>query len=62
MITALVKDYMKLTDQEFINTYNNMGRDYDPKYPRNMYIAIILDTFMDRICKYIQFYYPMKGI
>lgn len=62
MIAALVKDYMKLTDQEFAYIYTNMGRDYDPKYARNMYIAIILDTFMDRICKCIQFYYPMKGI
>lgn len=62
MISALVKDYMKLSDEEFIRVYTSYGRDYDPKYPRNFYIAIILDTFMDRICKFIQGYYPMDAI
>lgn len=62
MIAALVKDYMKLSDEEFIQIYNSMGREHDPKYPRNFYIAIILDTFIDRICKYIQQYYPLASI
>lgn len=62
MLSALVKDYMKLTEQEFAMVYTNMGRDYDPKYPRNMYIAVILDTFLDRVCKCVQFYYPTPGI
>lgn len=62
MISALVKDYMKLSDSEFIKIYTSYGREYNSKYPRNFYIAIILDTFMDRICKFIQGYYPMDAI
>lgn len=61
MISALVKDYMKLSDQEFIYTYQSYGHIYESKYPRNHYIAIILDTFISRICGYIQLFYPIDG-
>jgi DNA polymerase elongation subunit (family B) len=60
MITALVKDYMKLTDEEFIKIYTSYGYIYDHKYPKNVYIATILNNFIDSLCKIILKFHPMK--
>lgn len=62
MISSLVQDYMRLSDQEFAYIYQSMGKIYDPKIPRNRYIATLVDTFMNRICLYIQQFYPGTSI
>lgn len=62
MISALVKDYMNLTDQEFAEQYSRIGFYYDPNVPRNQYIGVILNTFMDRICKYLSTIFPQDEI
>lgn len=62
MISSLVKDYMGLNDAEFAYVYSSMGFYYDSKIPRNQHIAIILNTFMDRVCKYLNTIYPQPCI
>lgn len=62
MLAGLVKDYMKLSDTEFVDLYMSYGREYDSKYPRNFYIGVIVNTFMDRVCKAIQTVFPMDSI
>lgn len=62
MISSLVQDYMSLNDEEFAYVYSCMGFYYDAKVPRNRYIGIILNTFMDRICKFLNSIYPVDVI
>lgn len=62
MISAIVEDYMALNDQEFIYVYNMMGYYYIEGIPRNHYIAGIVDTIVDRICKYLLTIFPIKSI
>jgi DNA polymerase elongation subunit (family B) len=62
MISAIVKDYMSLSNDEFCFVYNRMGYYYDPSVPRNYYIAGILETIIDRMCKFILIYYPLESI
>ena len=61
MISALIKDYMKLSDIEFAQEYISYGLYYDYKYPRNHYIAVLVDTFINRICNHILNFYPMRN-
>lgn len=58
MITALVKDYMMLTDEEFLSIYQQSGNQYEPGLPRNRYISIILSNFMNRVIEYLNYFYP----
>lgn len=62
MIASLVKDYMGLNDNEFSYVYSNMGFYYDSKIPRNQHISVILNTFMDRVCKYLNSVFPQTSI
>uniref|UniRef100_A0A6C0BE37 DNA-directed DNA polymerase n=1 Tax=viral metagenome TaxID=1070528 RepID=A0A6C0BE37_9ZZZZ len=60
MIASLIRDYMKLSDQDFAISYMSYGFYYDPKYPRNHYIAFLVDVFVNRICNVIMKYYPLQ--
>ena len=62
MISALVKDYMRLSDDEFEWVYNNTGQIYDRKIPRNRYVSTLVYTFMNRVCGYISQFYPGESI
>lgn len=62
MIASLVNDYMTLTDSEFAYVYSTMGLYHDPTVPRNQHIGVILNMFMDRVCKYLNTIYPQKAI
>lgn len=62
MISAIVKDYMILSNEEFEFVYNRMGYYYDSSVPRNHYISGIVNTIVDRICKYLLMMYPMESI
>lgn len=62
MIASLVNDYMGLNDQEFAYVYSSMGFYYDQNIPRNQHIGIILNTFMDRVCKFLNSVYPQECI
>jgi DNA polymerase elongation subunit (family B) len=62
MISAIVKDYMSLSIEEFVFVYNRMGYYYDINIPKNHHIAGIINNIIDRICKYLLTMYPMKSI
>lgn len=62
MISSLYEDYVRLTDAEFAYVYTSLGHIYDPKYPRNIYIARIVSSFMDRVIRYIEQFYPSFSI
>lgn len=62
MISSLYEDYIRLTDVEFAYVYTSFGQIYDPKYPRNIYIARIMNAFMERVINYIEQFYPTVSI
>jgi len=66
MIAALIKDYMKLNDQEFAQHMYvfcyNYAIQYDPALPRNRYLALLVDHFISKLCYIINQLYPMESI
>lgn len=62
MISSFVSDYMSLTDAEFAHIYSSSGLFYDHNLARNKHIAVLLNIFMDRVCKYINMFYPQSEI
>ena len=60
MISSLIRDYMKLNDQDFYNAYVSYGLYYDMRVPRNHHIAVLLDIFISRICNRILQFYPYQ--
>lgn len=62
MVSAIISDYMKLSDSEFIQIYTSYGFEYSDAYKRNFYIGNIVSTFIDRICEYVQMFYPRAAI
>jgi len=55
MISAIVADYTKVSDEKFskylIDTFNI---EYDTIYPRNYYIASLIEFELKSICNYIE--------
>lgn len=52
MITALVKDLFIPSDQIFSQYLQQVhGWTYDTRYPRNYYIASVLERYMTKICE-----------
>lgn len=62
MISAFIRDYMKLSDQQFFeNCYRIYGVQFDMSKPRNQNIAVLLDYRIRYICNFILQYYPFQN-
>lgn len=56
MVAAMVKDFMKPSNEKFAEyLFENHGIAYEySEYPRNYYIASLVDFEIERICAYIE--------
>jgi len=61
MISGLIKDYMKLSDEDFYKHYISYGYKYDQTKERNVHIAVLVDVFIKRICDQIHLVYPEEN-
>lgn len=66
MITALIKDYMRLNDYDFAgHSYifcRNFGFNHDINLPRNRYLALFVNHFIEKLCYVINTLYPINAI
>lgn len=66
MIISLISDYMKLDVNEFAkqayNFCNNYGFQYDHTLPRNRYLALFVDAFLQKLLTVISYYYPINSL